>query len=448
MLSVEQLADSGFDTVIVGAPDFHGRLFGKRIPAERFIRFPTEEPSICTVALAYDVTETNLDAPRPIPFAGLHTGWHDVRLRPDLTTLRPYPAVAGTAACLADVIDEEGEPVDFVPRAILRRQTERARAAGYEVLLGSELEFYVFREPLREARRRRFAGLEPTTLVHSDHRVYGQASLEPFMARIRREMGLAGIPVAASQAEYGLGQWEVNLDHTHALEMSDRHVIYKEAIKEMAVQEGLSLTFMARPMQDDLGSSCHFHCSLRTADDEPVFPSEPGSSELSREGRSFLAGLMSHLDETALFFAPYVNSYKRHAVPYSGALNAWGIDNRTLGFRVVSAGPSLRIEHRYGGADLNPYLAAAAIIAGGLDGIEKGLDPGDSIVGNAYEQPGLPRPPESLGRAIELFEESDFVAGVFGKEAVATYATHARHEWERYLSDVTEWELIRAFELA
>jgi len=225
MLSLKQLTDGGFDTVLVGAPDFHGRLFGKRIPAERFVRLPDEEPNICTVAHAYDVTETNLEAPKPIPFAGLHPGWHDVRPRPDLTTLRPYPALDGTAACLADIVDEHGTALDFVPRALLRAQTERAREAGYEVLLGSELEFYVFQESLAEARRRRFLGLEPTTLVHSDHRTYGQASLEPFMSRIRREMGRGGIPVAATQAEYGLGQWEVNLDHTTALEMCDRHVI-------------------------------------------------------------------------------------------------------------------------------------------------------------------------------------------------------------------------------
>lgn len=448
MLSVDDLKRDGYETLIIAAPDFHGRLFGKRIPVQRFLQEPNELPSICTCAMTYDVTETNQGAAEQVPFAGFHTGWHDFHLKPDLSTLRPYPGVERTAVCLADLVDDERELLCVAPRALLRRQVERAEAQGFRVLLGSELEFYAFRGEIRSARAKRFQGLEPTTLVHSDHRIGGQASLEPFLARVRRELGHAGIPVYASQAEFGLGQWEINLDYAEAMEVADRHVIYKESIKEMAMYEGLSITFMARPCQDDLGSSCHLHCSLRSFDDAPVFAKEDNPAELSTTGLAFLGGLMSHLDETALFFAPYVNSYKRHSVPFSGAVNAWGSDNRTLGFRVVGSGSSLRIEHRYPGADVNPYLAAAAIIGAGLDGIQRGLDPGPGIVGNAYDHSGLPRPPSSLGQAIEHFETSEFVAETFGKEVAANYATHARHEWHAYLSDVTQWELERAFELA
>jgi glutamine synthetase len=448
MLALEDLERDGYETLIVAAPDFHGRLFGKRIPVSRFVARPDELPSVCTCALTYDVTQTNQAAVEQIPFAGFHTGWHDFHLLPDLATLRQYPGSPSTAICLADLVDDKGDLLEFAPRQVLRRQVERARAQELHVLLGSELEFYAFREDLRTARLRRFHDLEPTTLIHSDHRIVGQAALEPFISQLRRQMSAAGIPVYATQAEFGLGQWEINLDYADAMEMADRHVIYKESIKELALQEGLAVTFMARPLQDDLGSSCHFHCSLRSLNDEPAFPASPGSAQLSAVGKAFLAGLMSHLNETALCFAPYVNSYKRHAIPFSGAVNAWGVDNRTLAFRVVGSGHSLRIEHRYAGADVNPYLAMAAIIAAGLDGVLQDLTPGPATSGNAYEQPDLPRPPHALGRAIELFEGSDFILHTFGKEVVANYATHARHEWEAYLRDVTEWELIRAFELA
>jgi glutamine synthetase len=448
VLAFEDLTAGGYETLIVAAPDFHGRLFGKRIPVRRFAEQPDEYPNVCTCALTYDVTQTNMEGGEPIPFAGFHTGWHDFRLRPDLATLRPWPAGNGTAIVLADLVDEDGELLQFAPRALLREQAELARQQGLTILLGSELEFYAFREDLRSARQRGFAGLEPTTLIHTDHRIVGQAALEPFMALLRREMSAAGIPVYASQAEHGLGQWEINLDYADVLEMADRHVIYKEGIKELAIREGLSVTFMARPSQAEPGSSCHLHCSARTLDGEPVFPESPGSALFSAAGRGFLAGLMTHLDETALWFAPYVNSYKRHAIPFSGAVNAWGRDNRTLAFRVVGSGPSLRVENRYPGADVNPYLAAAAMIAAGLDGVQHGLDPGPAVEGNAYDQPGLARPPASLGRAIELFETSSFMQAAFRKETLANYAAHARNEWEAYLTQVTDWEVLRAFELA
>ncbi len=448
MLSQDDLVRRGYETVILAAPDFHGRLFGKRIPASRFVAAADALPGVCTVAMTYDVAEENQDADVQVPFAGFHTGWHDFHLQADVSTLRPYPGVAGTAVCLADIVDEHHEPLRIASRAVLRSQVERAQSAGLEVLIASELEFYAYREDIRTARKRRFRDLEPSTLVHSDHRIYGQASLEPFIARVRREMEAAGIPVHASQAEFGLGQWELNLEHGDPLTIADRHVIYKESIKEMAVQDGLSVTFMAKPSPNDIGSSCHFHVSLRTPDGKPVFADVANPSGLSLQGRCFLMGLMTHLDETALFFAPYVNSYKRHAAPFSGALNAWGVDNRTLGFRVVGSGSSLRIEHRYAGADANPYVAAAAIIAAGLDGIERGIEPGEPIRGNAYAQKGLPRPPRSLGDAIQAFTTSEFVKRTFGEDVASNYAVHASHEWDAFLTDVGEWDLMRAFELA
>ena len=261
-------------------------------------------------------------------------------------------------------------------------------------------------------------------------------------------MDAAGIPVYACQAEYGYGQWEVNLEHAGALEMADRHVIYKAGVKELALQEGLTPTFMARPRPDDMGSSGHFHVSL-WRDGDPAFAASPDGHELSAVGRAFLAGLLEHLAGTALFFAPYANSYKRHATEdFGGGIAAWGHDNRTVALRVVGHGRSIRIEHRFGGADANPYLAAAAILAAGLDGMERGADPGAPVVGNAYAREDLPRTHASLGDALAAFEGSSFVAQAFGKDVVEHYAAHARAEWRSYLRAVTDWEVERAFELA
>ena len=338
--------------------------------------------------------------------------------------------------------------VAVAPRTILRRQVEAAGRRGYEVRLASELEFYLFRGHPREARRRRFRELEPTTLTHAAYGIVDQAVEEPFLRRVREAMERAGIAVAATQAELGRGQWEVNLDHAEALEMADRHLLYKSGIKELALREDLTATFMARPVAGEMGSSCHLHCSLR-ADGRPVFAEEPGSGRLSPLGRHFLGGLLRHLDATALLFAPFVNSYKRHAPGLAaGGVIAWGLDNRTLALRVAGAGDSLRLEHRYPGADVNPYLAAAAIIAAGLDGVDAACEPGAPVEGDADDRADLPRPPASLGAALAAVEASEFVATAFGPDVVAHYAGHARGEWSAFLAAVTDWEIDRAFELA
>ncbi len=445
MLSTDVLASKGYDTVIVAATDVQGRLFGRRVPLRRFLLDAGHGIPICTCTMAWDITQ---DLAQEVPFAGWHTGWHDFIIKPDLSTLRPYPGVAGTAICMADIVDEETEELlSIAPRTILRRQLERAARQGITVLLASELEFYLFKGEPRELRRRNFRDLVPTTVARSDYSIVNQGAEEPFIARVRREMDAAGIPIYACQAEYGFGQWEVNLDYCEALEMADRHVIYKSAIKEIAAQADMTVTFMAKPHPTEFGSSGHFHCSLRR-DDVPLFPEEHGSRKLSDLGKGFLAGLVTHLNETALCFAPFVNSYKRH-VPDSvgGGLIAWGLDNRTVTFRLIGAGDSLRIEHRYAGADVNPYLAAAAIVAAGLDGIERSLDPGPPFKGNAYQAPDLPHAPASLGDALKVFEASPFAVAAFGQDVVDHYVAHARGEWTGYLRAVTDWEIQRAFEL-
>jgi glutamine synthetase len=405
---------------------------------------------ICTSALVWDIAQ---EPAAEATFAGFHTGWHDVVLHPDLRSLRPYPGAERTAVVMADVHSADGEPVELAPRWMLRRQIEGARAAGFDVLLGSELEFYLFRASAREARLGGFRGLEPATLVRSDYSIVGQGGMEPFIALVRARMEEAGIPVDACQAEYGLGQFEVNLEHADALETADRHAIYKASVKELAAQQGLSATFMAKPVGADMGSSCHLHSSLvRMTDDMPAFPATAGSESKERSPamQAFLGGLMEHLSETALLYAPFVNSYKRHLgeMAFAGGPIAWGLDNRTVTFRIVGSGPSLRIEHRFAGADANPYLAAAALVAAGLDGIERSLDPGLPVEGDAAARPDVPRAPTSLGEAIDAFAASDWVSATFGKDVVEHYAAMARAEWQAYLRSVTDWEIDRGFENA
>src|SRR5215831_10588966 len=437
--------DHRFGTVIVAATDVQGRLFGRAVPARRFLDELKDGVDICTCALAWDISQ---DLANAMTFAGGRAGWNDFRIIPDLATLRPYPGRSETAICLADVVDEDGHAIPESPRAVLRRQVERATAAGFSVVLASELEFYLFHGSADRLRRKGFRKLEPTTLVRSDYSIVGQAGQEPFIGLVRRQMEAAGIEIHACQGEYGLGQWEVNFVHAGALEMADRHAVYKAGLKELALGNDLAATFMARPLSHDMGSSCHLHCSL-WRDDRPAFASED-PRRLSDVGRHFIGGLLEHMDETAVFCAPYVNSYKRH-IPddFGGGLKAWGYDNRTVAVRAVGHGSSLHVEYRYPGADANPYLAAAAVLAAGLDGVERGLDPGEPCTVNAYETAvEMARTPRSLVDATAAFTGSGWVRDAFGGEVVEHYAAHAEAEWSGYLKAVTDWELRRAFELA
>ena len=444
MLTLADLQTGGYDTVVVATADAYGQLAGQRLPARRFVADPEAGVDLNAYLLTHDLG----GEPQPVSFAGAHTGWASVRLQPELATLRPYPGAPGTAVCLADVVGAAGEPVPVAPRTVLRRQVEAARRLGYEVALGSELEFYLYRGHPQETRRRRFRDLEPTSLTRVVYTVAGQAAEEPFLRGVRAAMEAAGISVAGCQAEFGLGQWEVTLQHAEALEMADRHLLYKAGVKELALRAELTATFMAKPVADDLGSSCHLHCSLR-AGARPVFPDGPGSGRLSPIGQHFLGGVLGRLPELALCFAPFVNSYKRHGPGLvSGGAVCWGADNRTAAVRVIGAGDSLRLELRYPGADANPYLAAAALIAAGLDGIATERDPGPPIAGDADSRDDLAHTPASLSEALAAFEASAFAAAAFGEEVVAHYAALARAEWAAYLKTVTDWELLRAFELA
>jgi glutamine synthetase len=329
---------------------------------------------------------------------------------------------------------------------VLTRQVAAARYAGFDVRIATESEFYLFHNDPREARRLCFRDLEPTTATRSTYGTVAAISQQPFLAAVCQAMEEAGISVGSAQTEAGRGQWEVNFEHTDPIQAADHHIVYKACVKELARQAGLTVTFMARPVADDLGSSCHLHFSL-ASDGQPVFPVEPGSSSLSHTARHAVGGLLEHLPATAYFFAPFANSYKRHAPGFAaGGVAAWGQDNRSVAIRVVGKGATLRLEHRFPGADANPYLAAAALIAAGLEGIASRRDPGPPVEGDADARRDLPRPPASLEEALTALESSHFVKSAFGSAVAAHFAAHARAESLATLAAVTDWELTRGFE--
>jgi glutamine synthetase len=450
MLTVDQLSglvDSGaVDTVLVVFPDLQGRLLGKRVRAGHFLdELPRSGGAVeaCNYLLAVDVDMTVLEGFR---YANWDRGYGDFECRPDLSTLRLIPWLEGTALVMCDLYELDGSPVEVSPRRILRRQIERAEAAGYRIRCGTELEFFLFEESYRTAWRRGFRDLTPSSDYILDYHVLQTTRDEWFLREVRNAMAGAGLPVEFSKGEAGLGQHEINFRYADALACADHHTIYKNGIKEMAVLRGCSVTFMAKPSMDDVGSSCHVHSSVWSPDGAiSLMPDESGH-DLSPLFRNWLGGLVATAAELTWCWAPYVNSYKRYqSGSWAPTAIGWGRDNRTLGLRVVGHGSGMRVESRIPGADCNPYLALAATIAGGLHGIEADLDPGEPYVGNGYTA-DLPRIPRSLPEAIDRFRNSEVAADAFGEEVHWHLAHLATEEWEAFCGSVTDWELRRGFE--
>jgi glutamine synthetase len=367
---------------------------------------------------------------------------------PDVGTLRRVAWLDGVAACMADVVEHHGGPLlDIAPRSVLRRQIERLAALGYDAYVGSEPEFYLFRPGYDEAREGGYRNLRPTRLTHDDYLIQPANALEPFFRELRGGLIASGIDVELSQIEWGRGQWEMNVAYGPALENADCHVLFKMAVKDLAARNGMAATFMARP-SDDMGSSSHFHVSLRDREGAPAFHEAGAEGTLSAIGRQAVAGVLARAGELMLCYAPTINSYRRAAgrdlVAGFGA--TWGYDNRTTSMRVVGGSPSsLRMEWRVPGADVNAHIAVAALLASAADGIERGLDPGAAIAGNAYEHDVAPLP-RDLRAAAEAFAGSAFAREAFGDRVVEHYAAAAEFEWRAFMDTVTEWEVDRYFE--
>jgi glutamine synthetase len=445
LAALEQLVGIGaVDTVIVAFADMQGRLVGKRVAAQLFVdEVAAHGAECCGYLLAVDV---DMNTVKGYAMSSWDTGYGDTVMKPDLSTLRLVPWLPDTALVIADVGWGDGSPVTVSPRAILRRQLDRLAERGLAAHAATELEFIVFDEPYRQAWASGYRGLTPASDYNIDYAISASSRMEPLLRDIRQGMQGAGLQFEAVKGECNRGQQEIGFRYNEALVTCDNHVIYKNGAKEIADQHGKSLTFMAKYDERE-GNSCHVHLSLRDVAGSAVFADPTRPHGMSSMFCSFLAGLLATMADLALFYAPNINSYKRFADgSFAPTALAWGLDNRTCALRVVGHGPNTRVECRVPGGDVNPYLAVAAIVAGGLYGIEQGLALGEPCAGNAYEASGVERLPATLAEAASAFERSTLAREAFGDDVVAHYRNNARVELAAFNAAVTDWERTRGFE--
>lgn len=443
-----ELTERGeIDTVLVCSVDMQGRLIGKRFTARHFVESAHSETHGCNYLLANDIDM------EPVPgyaAASWTQGYGDFMMKPDLSTLRPIPWLEKTALVLADIMDHHGHAdLPHSPRGILKRQIERLNERGWKAYFASELEFYLFEESFRSAREKRWSGLDTASPYIEDYLIQLTSAEEGYMRALRNGLEGAGIPVENSKGEWGPGQEEINVVYSEALEMADRHAILKNGAREIAAAQGKAVTFMAKYDYALAGSSCHIHNSLWSADGAtPLFLDKEAEHSMSALMRSWVAGQLKYADEYTWFLAPYINSYKRFQVgTFAPTRMVWSRDNRTAGYRLCGEGTkALRIECRVGGADLNPYLAFAALIAAGLAGVDEGLELSPPYEGDAYHDESLREIPKTLRAAMEALDKSAFLRKALGDEVVDHYVHTARWEQLEYDRRVTDWELHRGFE--
>ena len=443
----EHVATGDIETIVVGFTDHYGRLLGKRYDAEMFVEDILEGGAhSCDYLLTTDMEM------EPVPgysFASWELGYGDFHLIPDFDSLRTASWLERSAFVLCDLKNEKThERVAVAPRSVLRRQVEAAKGLGYDAFAASELEHYLFRKSYREAQAQDFRDLSPAGWYLEDYHILQGTRTEDFHAAVRKHLKKSGVPVENSKGEWGAGQHEVNVRYAEVLAMADRHVVFKQCMKELADQMGVSVTFMAKFASGQAGSSCHIHMSL-WRDGANAFPGDKtlGPIECSDTFRWFLGGWIAHVPDVMVFYAPTINSYKRFVDgSWAPTRLAWSHDNRTAGFRVVGSGNGLRIECRIPGADCNPYLAFAAALASGLDGIRNQIEPPEHFSGDVYAARNLARVPYTLAEAADLFEASNFAKEAFGADVVEHYLHFYRSEQHAYNFAVTDWERRRYFE--
>ncbi len=450
-LSFDQLksavAAGEIDTVLAAATDMQGRLIGKRFLASFFVESAHDETHGCNYLMADDIDM------EPVPgykAASWSKGYGDFVLKPDLSTIRPVPWLEKTALVLCDVLDHHThDDLPHSPRAILKRQVKRLTERGYRGYFASELEFYLFSETYNSARAKHWQGLDTASPYIGDYLIGITTKEEGYMRRLRNDMNAAGIPIENSKGEWGPGQEEINVRYAETLEMADRHVFLKNGAKEIADIEGKAVSFMAKYNYGLAGSSSHIHNSLWSADGKtPLFFDKSAPWTLSELGRQWSAGQLKYAKEYTLLLAPYINSYKRfQSGTFAPTKIMWSEDNRTAGFRRCGEGTKgIRMECRIGGADLNPYLAFAALIAAGLAGIDEKLELQKPFVGDAYQAARLQDVPKTLRDATEAFGKSKMLKEALGEEVVDHYVHTARWEQMEYDRRITDWELHRGFE--
>lgn len=468
---LKRLVRSGaVDTILVAFPDPFGRLVGKRFRADYFLSHVARHGTHgCSYLLTVNLDMDPLDG---FPIANWEAGFGDFAFRPDLSTLRQLPWQPGAALVICDFARADGAWVAEAPRSVLRRQLELLAREGLSCCCASELEFYLFNQTYHSALAGGYRELQPSSDYRIDYHLAQPTRDEPLLRAIRNGMSAAGVPVESSKGEWSRGQHEVNFTYAGPLEMADRHAVFKQGVKELAEQHGKAVSFMAKYAPGEAGNSCHIHMSLWRGGKNLFWDANAAahvsrsksSGRVKRGGvnredvtgettsgstlfRAFLGGLMKYSPELCLWFGPTINSYKRYQ-PGSWAPTrmAWAVDNRTVGFRVVGHDAGFRIENRMPGADANPYLAFAAMLAAGMAGVKEGLDCGPEYHGNAYTDPQLARLPASLRDAADLFERSRLARAAFGDAVVDFYTRHARLEWQAFADAVTDWEKARYFE--
>jgi len=443
----QKIGSDCIETIIVAFTDHYGRLTGKRFDAGFFLESALKDGTHgCDYLLTTDMEM------EPVPgfqFANWELGYGDFHLVPDMATLREATWLEKTAMVICNLEnDKTHKPIAEAPRSILQKQLRVANRTGFDCFAASELEYYVFENSYREATEKHFQDLRPVGWYLEDYHIFQGSRTEHFTAAARRHLKNSGVPVETSKGEWGLGQHELNVRYAEVLEMADRHVVFKQCLKELADSMDISVTFMAKYKEDQAGSSCHIHMSLwKNGENAFAGDQELGPVKGSDVFRWFLGGWIAHVPDVMPFYAPTVNSYKRYQDgSWAPTRMAWSYDNRTAGFRVVGKGSSLRIECRIPGADCNPYLAFAASLASGLDGIKNKIEPPAIFEGDIYSAKHLPRVPYTLNEAVALFEKSKFAKKTFGKSVVEHYAHFYKKEIEAFANAVTDWERKRYFE--
>jgi glutamine synthetase len=444
----QEVAAGTIDTVVAAMVDLQGRLIGKRFHAEFFVNGGYEETHGCNYLLGVDIEM------EPVPgykATSWEKGYGDFVLKPDLKTLRRTPWLEKTALVLCDVLDHHThEDVPHSPRGILKKQLKRLDDMKLKAYFASELEFFLFDDSFETCNKKGYRDMKTAGYYIEDYHILQTTKEEVYMRALRNGLNAAGIPVENSKGEWGPGQEEINVRYSDALTMADNHAIIKNGAKEIAYGLGKAITFMAKWNYGMAGNSSHIHQSLWSADGKtPHFFDKQGHHGMSKMMQHYLAGQLTYARELTYFLAPYINSYKRFMVgTFAPTKAVWSFDNRTAGFRLCGADTkAIRVECRIGGADLNPYLAFSALIAAGLEGIDKKMELEQVFTGDAYSAAQQLREiPKTLREALELLDNSTFLRKALGDDVVDHYVHTGR--WEQFEFDrrITDLELKRGFE--
>ena len=443
----KMVKDGSVDTVLACLVDMQGRLMGKRFHAVNFVETSYKETHCCNYLLATDLV---MSTPEGFASTSWETGYGDYVMQPDLETIRPVPWLEGTVMVLCDVLDHDTHsPIPHSPRAMLKKQIARLKELGFDAMMATELEFFLFEQSFDTIRKSGYRELTPISGYNEDYNIFQTTKEENVMRPLRNHLFAAGLPIENTKGEAEAGQEELNIRYSQALDCADYHTIAKHAVKEIAWQQGHAASFLPKWHKDRVGSSSHVHQSL-WKDGKPMFVDEDDDLGMSDLMRHYMAGLIAYAPEYTYFLAPYINSYKRFAKgTFAPTKTVWSVDNRTAGFRLCGAGTKgVRVECRIGGSDLNPYLAQTVMLAAGIKGIEDKMQLDPPTRGDAYGESKAVDIPQTLRAATETLRGSTFLREVLGDDVVTHYCRAAEWEQEEYDRVVTDWEIARGFERA